>query len=104
MIKCNNTPGDNDSGSFEINFPCYKGGSPEEWLVWIDKLLKASGDQSINRGPLWYTFTERLLTGDAKAIYNQAALDISIHTVDNFNNVFLEMTKHAFPAYFYTYC
>ena len=29
-IKCHNTPGDNDSGSYEINFPYYGGGSPEE--------------------------------------------------------------------------
>ena len=25
-IKCHNSPGDNDSGSHEINLPCYGGG------------------------------------------------------------------------------
>ena len=44
-------------------------------------------------------FTERLITGDAKATFNQAALDIGICTVNNFNKVLAEMTKHAFPAY-----
>ena len=44
-------------------------------------------------------FTERLLTGDAKATFNQAALDIGIHTVDNFNKVLAEMAKHVFLAY-----
>ena len=44
-------------------------------------------------------FIERLLTGDVKATFYQAALDIGIHTVDNFNRVQAEMTKHAFPAY-----
>ena len=29
-IKCHNTPGDNDSGFYEINLPYYGGGSPEE--------------------------------------------------------------------------
>ena len=29
-IKCHNTPGDKDTGSYEINFPYYGGGSPEE--------------------------------------------------------------------------
>ena len=29
-IKYHNTPGDNDSGSYEINLPYYGGGSPEE--------------------------------------------------------------------------
>ena len=44
-------------------------------------------------------FTERLLTGDAKATFNLAALDIGIHTIDKFNKVLLEMTKDAFPGY-----
>ena len=56
-------------------------------------------DQSNSTGPLRYLFTEHILTGDAKAIFNQAALDISICTVDNFNKVLLEMTNHVFQAY-----
>ena len=98
-INCHNTPGDNDSGFYRINRPYYGGGSPEEWLVWKDKLLKALDGQNVNTGPLWYTFTERLLTGDAKATFNQAALITGLHTIDHFNNVLPEMTKHAFPAY-----
>ena len=38
-IECHNTPGDNNSGSYEINLPFYGGGSPDKWLVWKDKLL-----------------------------------------------------------------
>ena len=98
-IECHNTPGDNDSGSYEINLLYYGGGSPEKWLVWNDKLLKALDGQSISMGPLRYTFTERLLIGDARDTFNQAALDIGICTVHNFNKVLAEMTKHAFPAY-----
>ena len=33
-IKSHHTPGDNNSGSYEIKIPYYGGGSPEEWLVW----------------------------------------------------------------------
>ena len=98
-IKYLNNPADNDSGSYEINLPYYGGGSPEERLAWKDILLKALDGQSISMGPLWYTFTERLLTGDAKATFNKAALDIGISTVDNLYKVLAEMTKHAFPAY-----
>ena len=47
-IKCHNTPGDNDSGSYELNFPYYGGGSPEHCLVWKDKLCKTSDGQSIS--------------------------------------------------------
>ena len=32
-IKYQNTPGDNDSWSYESNLHYYGGGSPEEWLV-----------------------------------------------------------------------
>ena len=32
----------------------------------------------------------------------QAALDIGICTVDNFNKVLLEMNKHAFPVYLFS--
>ena len=82
-IKCHNTPVDNDSGSCEINLSCYGGGSTEEWLVWKDKLLKVLDRQGISTWPLRYSFTERLLIGDAKATLNQAALDIGICTFGN---------------------
>ena len=52
-------------------------------------------------GPLKYTFTEWLLTGDAKATFYQAALEIGIHPVNNFNKVLLEMTTHSFSVYAY---
>ena len=85
---------DNDSGSYEINLLYYKRvGTPEEWLFRNDKLLKALDGQSICTGPLRYTFTERLLTGDTKATINQVALDIGIRTIDNFNKVLAVMTK-----------
>ena len=50
-IKCHNTTGDNDSGSYQINLSYYRGGSPEEWLVGKDKLLKALDGQGISTGP-----------------------------------------------------
>ena len=40
-IKCHNTPGDDDFGSYEINLPYYRGEAPEEWLAWKDILHKA---------------------------------------------------------------
>ena len=59
-IKCHNTLGDNDSLSYEINLSYYGGGTPEEYFVWKDKLLKALDGQGISTGPLRYTFTERI--------------------------------------------
>ena len=59
-IKSHTTPGDNDSGSYEINIPYYGRGSSEEWLVWKDKLVNALDGQGISMGPQRYMFTERL--------------------------------------------
>ena len=77
MIKSHSTPGDSDSGSYETNLTYFGGGSPEEWLVLKDKLLNALDGQGINIRPQKYTFIERLLTGDAKVTFQQAALDIT---------------------------
>ena len=65
-IKYHNTPCDINAGSYEINIPYYGGGSSKEWLLLKDKLPKDHGGQSIDTGPQRCTFTERLLTGDAK--------------------------------------
>ena len=73
-IKCHNTVDDNDSAYYETNLPYYRERLPEEWLVWKDKLLKALDGKIISTGPLRYTFTERLLIGDAKAKFNHVAL------------------------------
>ena len=69
-IKCHDTSIYSDSVSYEINLPYYGGGSPEEWVVWKDKLLKALDGQSISTVPLRCTFIERFLTGDAEATFN----------------------------------
>ena len=34
-------------------------GTPEEWLVWKDKLLKALQGQGISMEPQWYKLPER---------------------------------------------
>ena len=43
-------------------------------------------------------FTEGLLTGDAKVIFDQTAMGIGIHTVDNSNKALAGMTNHIFPV------
>ena len=52
----------------------------EDWGK--EKLLKALDGQVISEGSQRYMLTERILTGDAKATINHAALDIGIRTVD----------------------
>ena len=84
-------PGDDDSGSYEINFPYNGGGIPEQWLVWREKLLKFLVGQGLSTGPQRYIFT-----------YYQAALDIGIYTVENINKLLAKKTKYTLPAH--TFC
>ena len=82
------SPGNNDSGSYDIRLAYYGRGSPAEWLVCAGKLLKVLDGQSISTGSQQQTFTERVLASDAKATLNHAALkDIDICTADNSNKV-----------------
>ena len=98
MIKYHINSGNNNLGSYEISLPYYGGGSPKVWFVWKDKVFKTLKGQSIVTGPQRCSFAECLLRGIAKATVNQAALYICIGTVDNYNIVLMEMTKHAFST------
>ena len=91
--KCHATPGNNESRSYEINLSYYGGGTPEEWLVWQDKLLKVLDGQSISTRPYRYICTERHLTGDVKATLKQAALLVYI--------LLITSTK-CYPGYTFT--
>ena len=50
-FKWNNTPNNNDSGSYEINLTYYGEGSPEEWVVYKFILIQAHNGQSNMIGP-----------------------------------------------------
>ena len=61
---------------------------------------KTLNGQSIIGGHQRHKFNKMLLTGNVKGIYNEAVLDtIYMYTVENFNKVFMEMTKYTFLAY-----
>ena len=57
-IKFNNTPGENNFGSYEVNLHYYGGGIPEEWLIWKDNVLKPLDGLSICTGNLSSTKKE----------------------------------------------
>ena len=77
----------------------YGEGTLEEWFVWKKKLLEALDGQSISIGLQMYTFIERLSTGDAKATFNQADLDIGICTIDYFNKVLAGI--YTYPSHIF---
>ena len=76
-------------------------GTPEEWLQFLDNLEKAINGQHITSGPERYELTERLLTGDALAMFKLKTLEQGDCTVEHFNMVIAQLTAQIFPAHAY---
>ena len=99
--KCFSVPGDTESPAYNIQIPYFGTGTPEEWLMFLDNLDKALVGQHITDGPGRYTFTERLLKGDALATFRLKTLEVGTRTVDHFNEVMAQLTAHIFPVHAY---
>ena len=98
-FKCHNTPGETTSATYEVHIPYFGSGLPEEWVVLTDQLAKGIHGQDITTAPGRFDFILRLLTGDAKATFEQKARDITSHTVANFDTALKATTKHVFPTH-----
>ena len=48
-----------------IKIPRFDSGTPEEWIIFVDLVLKALVGQKATTGPLMYKYVERVLKGDA---------------------------------------
>ena len=99
--KCNARPGDPESPVYSIQIPYFGTGTPEEWLQFLDNLEKAINGQHITSDPVRYELTERLLMGDALAMFKLKTLEQGNHTVEHFNMVTAQLTAHIFPAHAY---
>ena len=99
--KCYATPGDVDTPMYELQLPYFGSGTPEDWLVFRDLLIKVLTGQNITDGPGRYEFTERTLIGDALAAFRLKSLETGPRTVANFNIVLEGLTAHIFPVHAY---
>ena len=55
-----NTPGDSTSGKYVIKIPRFDSGTPEEWIIFVDLVQKASVGQNVTTGPPLYKCMERV--------------------------------------------
>ena len=91
---CHDTPKAKVCGRFDS-------GTPEEWMIFVDLILKSFIGQNVTTGPPFYKQVERMMTGDAKAEFlQQTNLDRS-HRVGKFTIVMETVAVHMFPNYAY---
>ena len=74
-LKCQNTPGDANSTKYDLSIPYFGTGTPEEWLMFQDNLLKGITGQNITEAEGKYKLTESLLTGDALTVFGTKSVE-----------------------------
>ena len=100
-LKCHVVPADPNSNTYEIHVPYFGTGSPEEWLIFLDRLWKCITGQNASTGPARFEQCERSLKGDALMVYRLKVADINARTNAEFENVLISMTEHIFPVHAY---
>ena len=96
MHRAHVVPADPNSNTYEIHVPYFGTGSPEEWLIFLDRLWKGISGQNASTGPARFEQCERSLKGDALMVYRLKVADINARTNAEFENVLTSMTEHIF--------
>ena len=81
--NCHNTPGYTTSEKYIIKIPSFDLGTHEEWIIFMGLVQKSLVGQNVTTGSLLYKYMERVLKGDAKAIFYQQANLVGNGTVAN---------------------
>lgn len=80
-----------------IPIPYFRTGTPEEYLKWRNNVKKGMAGYGATTGPQKYSFTRRLLEGDALAAFELKATELATETAPHYNEVMEALTKHVFP-------
>ena len=97
-LKCHLVPGDPNSNTYEIHVPYFGTGTPEEWLIFVDRLWKGITGQNITSGPARFQQAERSLKGECLATFKLKSTRFAQRTVPNFEVILNQMTSHIFPV------
>ena len=96
-IKCRTNPTDANSTTYEIPMEYFKEGTPEEWLIFQDKLGRCITGQNATSGVAKFALTRRLLDGQAKTAFENAARVQNAHTNATFQACLMAVTEDVFP-------
>ena len=97
VLKCRTIPGDASSQTYDLPIPYFRTGTPEEYLKWRNNVKKGMAGYGATTGPQKYSFTRRLLEGDALAAFELKATELATETAPHYNEVMEALTKHVFP-------
>ena len=89
-------PNDDNSPTYDLTVPFFRGGTPEELLMFIDRLSKVIQGQNLTNAPPRYALARRCLLGDALAAFNENAA--AEETLEDFNNSLNGLIQHVFPC------
>ena len=96
-IKCRTNPSDATSTTYEIPMAYFKEGTPEEWLIFMDRLGRCITGQNATSGQAKFSLTRRLLDGAAKTAFENAAQLQGAHTNAAFQECLHAVTMDVFP-------
>ena len=97
-LKCQNTPGDPDSTTYNLQIPYFGSGTAEEWLNFVDNLKKGIIGQHIQGGPKRYDLAEKLLIGEMRTAFHTQKDARGDKTINNFKLVLKDLASYVFKS------
>ena len=95
-VKLQTVPNNNNSQTYNLNFPIFRLGMPKLFLEFQWDLTKSIIRQNITTGPGKYAMAQRLLAGDASAVFNVHAQETGAETNTHCNEVMQALCTHIF--------
>ena len=83
-IKCRTNPTDASSTTYKIGMAYFKDGTPEEWLLYKNRMKRCLDCQGATAGPSKFSLARRLLMGRTLADFNNSASLRTTETRENY--------------------
>ena len=97
-MKCQNTPGDADSTTYNLQIPYFGSGTAEEWLQFVDNLNKGIKGQNIRRGDKRYELAEKILIGEMLTAFKTQTDARGDRNQNNFKLVIKDLASYVFKS------
>ena len=96
-IKYRTNPSDDSSTTYEIRMAYFKEGSPEDWLLYKNRLARCLDRQGATGGPVKFALARRMLMGRALADFNNVASVRITETREHYLQCIHAVTLGVFP-------
>ena len=96
-FKLRSTPSNKKSPVYDMQAKSFATGTVEQFILWKRDLYKIIEGQDIQNPKDKFTMAQRLLHGDALAVFNQAAMTKDQTDPEDFEKTIRELAAHIFP-------